>query len=94
MDGGTPYQLQKLINKRNVKDPSKHFAACEEFFLLVVEAHVLAAAQHLFSTPTLEDAPSDEFFPTTEMNSLQQRITLIDALHKLINKFVHYITYM
>jgi hypothetical protein len=49
MDAGTRFQLQKLINRRNVvKDPSKSVAPCEEFFLLVVETHILAATMQLF----------------------------------------------
>ena len=43
MDGGTLYQLQNLRNVVTV--PKNNVAACEEeFFLLVVEAHILAAA--------------------------------------------------
>ena len=89
MDRGTLYRLQKVINRQNVvKDPNKNFAAYEEFFFLVVEAHVLAAA-HLFSMLTLEDALSEGFFPiyTPEMSSLQQRRILIGALHKQIMWF-------
>ena len=41
MDSGTLYQLQKLINWWNaVKDPSNNVAPCEEFLMLVVEAHI------------------------------------------------------
>ena len=60
MDRGTLYQLQKLINRRNVlKDPSKGVAACEEFFYLVVQAHILAAAMHTFDMKSLDDMPCE-----------------------------------
>ena len=91
MDCGTLYQLQKLINRRNVvKEPSRSVAPCEEFFLLVVEAHILAAAMQMFRMESLDDTPSEEFFPNESLqrDSVQQRRTLIDALHKLSNRFV------
>ena len=91
MDRATLYQLQKIINRRNVvKDPSTSVAPCEEFFLVVVEAHVLAAAMHLFRMISLEDTPSERFFPTEcQMDSLQQHKVLMIALHTLIKQFVH-----
>ena len=88
---GTLYQLQKLINRRNVvKEPSRSVAPCEEFFLLVVEAHILAAAMQMFRMESLDDTPSEEFFPNESLqrDSVQRRRTLIDALHKLYNRFV------
>ena len=91
MDCGTLYQLQKLINRRNVvKEPSRSVAPCEEFFLLVVEAHILAAAMQMFRMESLDDTPSEEFFPNESLqrDSVQRRRTLIDALHKLYNRFV------
>lgn len=80
-----------LINRRNVvKDPSKSVAPCEEFFMLVVEAHVLAAAMHFFKMRSLEDTPSEEFFPTDRIqkDSLQWCRALMDALQKLTMQFV------
>ena len=91
MDCGTLYQLQKLINRRNiVKEPSRSVAPCEEFFLLVVEAHILAAAMQMFRMESLDDTPSEEFFPNESLqrNSVQRRRTLSDALYKLSNQFV------
>ena len=64
MDGGTLYQLRNLVNRRNVVNvPKNNVAACEEFFLLVVEAHILAAAMSVFSMANLTDVPSKTFFP-------------------------------
>ena len=73
-----------------VKDPSKSVAPCEEFFTLVVEAHILAAAMNLFGMKSLDDTPSEEFFPTEslELDTLQRRRILLDCLHKLSNQFV------
>ena len=60
------------------------------FFTLVVEAHVLASAMHLFGMKSLDDTPSEEFFLTEslESDSLQWRCILLDGLHKLSNQFV------
>ena len=43
--GGTLYQLRNLIQHRNVANhPKNSFTACEDFLVLVAEAHVVAAA--------------------------------------------------
>lgn len=92
MDRGTLYQLQKLINRRNVKkDPSKSVAACEEFFLLVVEAHILAAAMKTFGMLALDDTPSSKtFFPDgcTELDSLKRCQILMLGLREIVKRFV------
>ncbi len=50
-DHGT---LRNLINHRNVvKDSSKGVTACEDFFLIVVEAHILVAAMQVFGMSSL-----------------------------------------
>lgn len=49
LEGGTLVQLRNLINRRNVvKDPSKAMDACEDFFTIVVEAHIVSAVMVLF----------------------------------------------
>ena len=85
------YQLQKLINRRNiVKDPSKSVAPCKDIFMLVVEAHILAAAMQTLGMASLEDTPSEEFFSkeSTQKGSVQRRTILINALSKLANQCV------
>ena len=74
-----------------MKEPSRSVAPCEEFFLLVVEAHILAAAMQMFRMESLDETPSEEFFPNESLqrDSVQRRRTLIDALHKLSNRFVY-----
>ncbi len=63
MDGGTLVQLRNVINRRNVKkDPSDNMTACEDFFLLVVEAHILTAAMTVFGMRSVDDQPSSAFF--------------------------------
>ena len=55
-DGGTMYQLRNLINRRNVvTDPKKDMNACEDFFELITNAHILAAAMQKFNMNNLTD---------------------------------------
>ena len=69
------YLLRNLINRRNVvKDTKKNVVACEDFMLLLTEAHILAAATTLFGMESLEDTPSHEMFNVSEeTDSLQRR---------------------
>ena len=42
------YQLKNLINRRNVKThPKDDFQACDDFFVLVVHSHIIAAAMEI-----------------------------------------------
>ena len=47
-----PY-LKVLLNNSANLDPSKNMKACEDFFLTVLHAHVLAAADHLMEMCSL-----------------------------------------
>jgi len=73
-----------------VKDPSKGVAPCEEFFLLVVETHVLAAAMHLFQMTSLDDTPSSTYFPkgSADLGSLERRRVLMKALQVMMKRYV------
>ena len=73
-----------------MKDPSKSVALCEDFFLLIVEAHILAAAMELFCITSLDDTPDSKFFPegSAEKDSLQRLNVLVPALRRLTKDFV------
>ena len=91
MDCGTLFQLQKLINRRNVvKDPSKGVAQCEEFFSLIVEAHILESFMNMFGMESLDDAPNQDFFPTesVDSHSLERRRFLLTAVNKFMSELV------
>ena len=49
MDKGTMCQLKNLINRSVPSDPSDNVKAAEDFLLLLIHAHVLAAARLLYS---------------------------------------------
>ena len=85
------YQLRNLINQRNVKkDPSKAVTACEEFFELVVEAHVVSAVMTVFDMASLDDTPSSTFFSSdaSARNSLERRKIVIRSTQEIVTKFV------
>ena len=63
MDHGTLVHLHNLLQRRSVikkvkSDPTYY----EDFFLLVVEAHVLHAVMSAFEMPSLDDNPSAQCF--------------------------------
>ena len=45
-----------------VKKPEKSVSACEDFFLLAVEAHICAAAMKAFKMTSVKDTPTDDLF--------------------------------
>ncbi len=73
-----------------VKDPSKRVAACEEFFLLGGEAHILTAAKQVFGMSSQEDRPSVQLFPenSCELSPVQRRQVLLLGTQEIVNKFV------
>ena len=90
MDGGTLVQLCNLINQRNVvKDVTSNVTSCEEFFLLVVEAHILCAAMTVFHMSALDDIPS--VFPesASALNSNERCCVLLEAIQQVVARFVH-----
>ncbi len=74
IDGGTLYHLRNIINRRNVvKNPGKNMNACEGFLEVLIEAHVVSAALSTFEMQTVDDKPSEVFFPADvlKLNTLQ-----------------------
>ena len=63
MDAGTLYQLRNLINRRKVtRDPNSNVSASEDFFLTVVEVHILSACMTVFEMTPVNSAPSQRLF--------------------------------
>ena len=64
MDAGTLYQLRNLINRRNViSSPENDVNSCEEFLMIVVKAHVVAAAMEVMGMTDLNDQPNECIIP-------------------------------
>ena len=75
------YLSAELYCKSNV-------AACEEFVLLLTEAHILAAAMTTFGMDDLDSTPTHELFSTPTGDSARQRDVLLQATRLVIDKFV------
>ena len=91
MDGGTLYQLRNLINRRNVvKDPSSNVTACEDFFLHVVEAHIVTACMTTFGMSSVDDSPSTDLFPdaSDELDPEQRKAVLMLAIQEVMDECV------
>ena len=59
-DRATMYSLRNVINRRNVVErPMKAVNACEEFFLLVVESHILTGAMSVFDMESADAVPKN-----------------------------------
>ena len=89
---GTLYQLLNLLHRRSVgKRPKKDVNACEDFFVLVVTTHVLAAAMKLLQMDSLEAVlssslvPSDLWLQTSERQS-----GLRSVCRAVVDKFINF----
>jgi len=61
---GTLFQLCNLINHTNVSGKTKgNFNSCDDFFVLVITCHVLAAAMEYLGMKSLYDTPVESVVP-------------------------------
>ena len=91
MEFGTLYQLRNVLNRRNVvKSPTSNVTVCEEFFLSVVEAHIVTAAMTLFEMTTTNGSPSTTYFPDSfsSLTIPEQQNMMVLAINTLVHKFV------
>ena len=92
-DRGTLYQLRNAINRRNVVEkPVRAVSACEEFFVLVAEAHIVTAAMAAFNMASTDEAPSSlQFFLAgcEKLSASERKKTLLNAAMALVNKHVN-----
>ena len=62
-DKGTLKQLTNLISWTNIPQTvKKDFAATQDFFSLVLDAHIVAAAMNLFDMKDVSDTPKQNDF--------------------------------
>eukprot|EP00794_Sanderia_malayensis_P002297 gene2297-2644_t len=86
-DKCTLYNDRLCINRRNVTtDVSRKFEACKRFFLLEIEARVVAAVLQLLEIGSITDEPSNERLPLELLEaSSSEKATF---LHNLTSKVV------
>lgn len=70
--------------------PEKGVSACEDFFLLVLDAHICVAAMKQFNMSSLEGEPSSTLFPDgcTDLTPEERWKLMSLAIEELINTFV------
>lgn len=91
MEMGTLYQLRNLINRRNVKTSCKDdMNACEDFFGLVVAAHILVAAMDFLKMSSVDDIPSPTVIsPDVWMLADSERTSILkDVAAQIVDKHV------
>ncbi len=64
---GTLYQLRNALHRTNVVNvPIDSFDACEDFFVLIVESHIVVAAMRMLEMNSTSDIPSAKYAPDGE----------------------------
>ncbi|XP_028404057.1 uncharacterized protein LOC114526731 isoform X1 [Dendronephthya gigantea] len=89
-DKCTMFSDRNLVNRRNVKqDVTAAANACRRFFVIEVEARIIAAAMHLLGMQKIDEEPSKHKFSTTASASLQERKSYLNNISSLvIDEFV------
>ena len=91
-DFGTLYQIRNLVNRRNVKaNPSKNVNASEDFFLMVVHSHIIAAAMHELSMDSVDENPTamgltNELWVSEDSDKRKQILEFL--CESIVNKYV------
>lgn len=67
-----------------------NLAACEDFFITVLESHILSAAMTLFKMSKLDDRPCGDFFPAASdcLDASKRVNVLLLAVEALVDKFI------
>ena len=66
-----------------MSDPSNDVNSCEDFFLLVLTAHILAAAMEILGMQSLSDTPDETLVPTSA-TSKEDKAAAIESVGKII----------
>ena len=93
IDGGTLYQLRNLVKRSVTAKIRSDPTACEEFFLLVVEAHILSLVMTEFQLSSLDESPSSaQFDPETfiEQTPEARQEQYLTAIRNLVTKYPSY----
>lgn len=92
MDGGTLYQLRNLLMRRSVTSKIKSDpTACEDFFILVVKAHILTVVMEKFGLKSFDDTPSNDRFGNQFLEGTPaQRTTIFrEAVKEIVKEFTN-----
>ena len=61
------YQLRDVDQMFKKHNPKTNFNSCDDFFEIVITAHILAAALEALGMKSLGDTLSEEILPSPEM---------------------------
>lgn len=83
------------MNRTNVVNkPTNDYNACDDFFVLVVTCHIIAAALTFLKMKSLNDVPSEDILPNAHslwMQSAEERKAVLDRICKqLVDSFVDF----
>lgn len=86
-DKGTLKQLTNLINRPNISKKVKtDFTTTQDFFSVVLDAHITAAAMHFFGMEKSDDKPTLNCFQgDTNTATIEEKMTY---LTERINDFI------
>jgi len=88
---GTLVHLKNMIGRRNVKTkPKDDYNACDDFFMLVLNAHILTAAMEFLGMGSLEDNPNPAIIPdgVHGFNKDLRKEILMNAMSLIVNSYV------
>lgn len=92
---GTLYQLRNKLNRTNVvKKPSRDFNACDDFLVLTIKSHIIAASLTLLGMKSVKDIPSIKAIPDADnawmKTSAERKKILNDICKELVDTFVDF----
>ena len=82
-----------------MSDPAKDFNACDDFIVLVITSHILAASLEVLSMQSLDDIPVLPLLPPELQNEPQNMWMLMDSQQKqvlnhiagaVVDRFIHF----
>lgn len=90
INSGTLFHLRNLIQRRAVtKKVKSDPTACESFFTLVVEAHVLQLVIQRFKLQSLDDTPNVDMVFGAQLNKSQRSDIFMTTISELIDEYTH-----
>lgn len=82
-DHGTLYQLRNVMHRTNVvSHPKNNYNACDDFFILIVESHIIALAMEILKMADTDNAPDSSDFSGLDSIWMepQYRTNLLEAI--------------
>ena len=81
--------MQNAINRRNVKkEPKEDFNACQDFFTLVVESHILCLAMNMFDMEDLRSVPNNDVLNSGIQRKVDKSKLILDTAQLIISEVI------